>query len=80
MNTVLLELNSYTQKAQIFLNGKEPSPYSELKNYKYKQLIEKPETVFAAIARELNDDFALSVVAPACIYRWEKPARGSCQQ
>lgn len=68
MNKVLLELNSYTQKARIFLNGIEPSIYSELKNYTYKQIVSAPGVVLDAIGRELNDDFDLTVTAPSYLY------------
>lgn len=63
MNRVFLELNSYTQKVRIFLNDQEISQYSELKNYGYKQILEKPEVVLDAIGKELNDDFDLLVTA-----------------
>ena len=68
MNNILLELNSYTQKVCIFLDGKEISVYSELRNHTYKQIIAKPEGVIDTIGKELNDDFDLSVVAPQLIY------------
>ena len=62
MNTVLLKINSYAQTAQMFINGQEPSVYSEMANFSYSQYIQAPDEILDAVARELNDDFALSVL------------------
>ena len=62
MNTVLLKINSYVQTAQMFINGQEPSVYSEMANFSYSQYIQAPDEILDAVARELNDDFALSVL------------------
>ena len=62
MNKVLLKINSYAQTAQMFINGQEPSVYSELANFSYSQYIKSPDEILAAVARELNDDFALFVL------------------
>ena len=39
MNTVLIQLNSYIGQAKVYLNGSEPSSYSELSNYSYQMKI-----------------------------------------
>ena len=62
MNTVLLKINSYVRTAQMFINGREPSVYSEMANFSYSQYIQAPDEILDAVARELNDDFALSVL------------------
>lgn len=69
MNTVLIQLNSYIGQAKVYLNGSEPSSYSELSNYSYQQFIHDPAEILAAIARELNDEFALQVCANAFLFR-----------
>lgn len=61
MNEVLIRFNSYEQSAQLFINGSEPSLYSELRNYTYQHFLSSSADVLAAITRELNDDYNLSV-------------------
>lgn len=61
MSTVSITVNSYAQTARILIDGKEPSPYSEVSNYKYEHILIRPESVLEAIARELNDEFTLEV-------------------
>lgn len=61
MNNVQINFNSYVQTAQILINGREPSVYSDLANYTYQHFSQAPDIVLDAIARELNDDFTLAV-------------------
>lgn len=61
MNRVKIVINSYAQQASLYINGSEPSPYSELANYRYDSFLKDPGTVLSAVAREINDEFSLSV-------------------
>ena len=63
MNIVLLELNSYEQTLRLFINGTQPSVYSELSNFTFQQALKAPGDVLDAIGREVNDDFDLHVTA-----------------
>ena len=63
MNTVHIELNSYTGEVRFFLNGIQTDPYSALSNFTYERVLENPKEILEAVARELNDDFQLELTA-----------------
>ena len=79
MNTATLKLNTYAQSAQILINGREPSSYSELANYSYIQFLHTPAVILDAIARELNDNFTLQVCANAYIFQRYQAAAATCE-
>ena len=69
MNTVLIELNSYTQEIRFFVNGVQTDPYSALTNFTYAQVLQNPLEVLDAVSRELNDNFDLEVTASEWEYK-----------
>ena len=69
MNTVLIELNSYTQEIRFFVNGVQTDPYSALTNFTYAQVLQNPQEVLDAVSRELNDNFDLEVTASEWEYK-----------
>lgn len=62
MNTVLLELNSYTQQVRIFKDGEQVSLYSKLSDCTFLQVIKDPVKILEMIADEINDDYRLQVI------------------
>lgn len=69
MNTVHIELNSYTQEVRFFVNGIQTDPYSALSNFTYEQVLKNPAEILEAVSRELNDDFELELTATDWEYR-----------
>lgn len=63
MNTVHIELNSYTREVRFFVNDIQTDPYSALSNFTYDQALRDPGEILEAVGRELNDDFDLEVTA-----------------
>lgn len=78
MNDAILEVNSYTQSLRIFINGTQPSIYSELSNFTFAHALDKPRKILDAIAREVNDDFALLVTANDYEFYLIQLAAGEC--
>lgn len=69
MNTVHIELNSYTQEVRFFVNSVQTDPYSALSNFTYAQVLKNPEEILEAVSRELNDDFELELTATDWEYK-----------
>ena len=65
MNTVHITLNSYTHEVRLRINEKQLSPYSELSDFTFQQILQSPDKVFRAVEREPNDDFDLLITGNA---------------
>lgn len=62
MNTLKITLNPYNTTNSVSFNGRAVSPFSQLSNFVSKPLLDFADIFFDAVEREINDEYALTVV------------------